>query len=469
LSTDWPTLQGAIAGEVAVPGSPTYVRTHRGFNARFHDIRPQAIALCTTPGDVAETISFARRHGLHLAARSGGHCFAGNSSTPGIIVDVSPMNAVSLEGTVATIGAGARLGEVYESLQEHGLAIPGGTCPQVGIAGLTLGGGLGVLGRTYGLTCDRLVRARIVLADGRVVECDEEGNKDLFWALRGAGAGNFGVVTSFSFATVPAPEEATNIHLAWPPSHAVAVIRAWQDWGPTGPDELTASLKLTTTEASDRPPSLDVYGVALDGADVTALVDSLVARVGVDPTVATHRRMSFPEIRRFWARLGEAEHTSDQPELAAEPSPYLVSKSEFFRQALPAEAVTALVEMFSKDRVPGQARELDFMPWGGAYNRVAPDATAFVHRTELFQLKHSVTLDPSAPAGEKQAAIQHVALSWASVHPWGSGRVFPNFPDRDLSDWAHAYYGTNYDRLLLIKARYDPGDVFRFSHSLPVR
>src|SRR5262245_8588341 len=137
-------LQTAIAGEVAVPGSSTYERTHLGFNARYHDARPHAIVMCATPDDVAETISFARRHGLHLAARSGGHCFAGHSSTPGIIIDVSPMHAVSLKGDVATIGAGARLGEIYGSLQAHGLAIPGGTCPRVGIAGLTLGGGLGV-------------------------------------------------------------------------------------------------------------------------------------------------------------------------------------------------------------------------------------------------------------------------------------------------------------------------------------
>src|SRR5262249_40721735 len=162
-----------------------------------------------------------------------------------------------------------------------------------------------------------------------------------------------------------------------------------------------------------------------------------------------------------------AEHVGEVPD--AEPSPYLVTKSEFFRRALPAEAVAAVVELLSRDRVQGQARELDFMPWGGAYNRVAPDATAFVHRTELFKLKHSVTLDPAAAVGDKQAAIRHVASSWASVHPWASGRVSPNFPDHELSGWATAYYGTNYDRLVEIKARYDPDDVFRFSQSLPVR
>jgi FAD/FMN-containing dehydrogenase len=468
LRTDWQTLQTAIAGEVALPGSPTYVRTQPGFNARFHHVRPQAIVSCATPDDVAQTISFARQLGLGVVARSGGHSFAGHSSTHGILIDVSPMHAISVEGEVATIGAGARLGDVYESLQEHGLALPAGTCPQVGIAGLTLGGGLGVLGRKYGLTCDHLVSARIVLADSRLVDCDGKTNEDLFWALRGAGAGNFGVVTSFSFATVPAPE-ATNIHLAWAPSHAVAVIRAWQEWAPTAPDWLAASLKLTTTEKVDELPSLDVYGVALDGVDAAGLVDRLVTRVGSEPTVATYQRMSFPEIRRYWANLGAAEHSGEQPEPHVEPSPYLITKSEFFRRPLPTEAVAAVVDVLSRDRVPGEARELDFMPWGGAYNRVAPEATAFVHRTELFKLKHAVTLDPSAPAGDKEAAIRQVATSWASVHPWGSGRVSPNFADHDLSDWATAYYGTNYDRLVGIKARYDPDGVFRFSQSLPVR
>jgi FAD/FMN-containing dehydrogenase len=465
LPADWQTLQTAIAGEVALPGSPTYLRTQPGFNARFHDVRPQAIVLCETADDVAQTISFARRAGVSVVARSGGHSFAGHSATHGILIDVSPMHAVSVDGDVATVGAGARLGSVYDSLQQHGLAIPAGTCPQVGIAGLTLGGGLGVLGRRYGLTCDHLLSARIVLADGRLVECDATTNDDLFWALRGAGAGNFGVVTSFTFATVPVPE-ATNIHLAWPPSHAAAVIRAWQEWAPTAPDELAASLKLTTTETVDLPPSLDIYGVALDGVDAVGLVDRLVRRVDSDPSVATYQRLSFPEIRRFWAHLGTAEPLGDQP--AAELTPYLVTKSEFFRRTLPAEAVAAVVGLLSGRRVPGQARELDFMPWGGAYNRVAPDATAFVHRTELFKLKHSVTLDPAAPVGDKQAAIGQVAASWASVHPWASGRVSPNFPDHELSDWATAYYGTNYDRLVAIKARYDPDDVFRFSQSLPV-
>jgi len=134
---------------------------------------------------------------------------------------------------------------------------------------------------------------------------------------------------------------------------------------------------------------------------------------------------------------------------------------------LPSEAVAALVENFLQGRASGESRELDFMPWGGAYNRVPPDATAFVHRDEVFQLKHAVVVDPEASTGEQEAAHRWVARSWASVHPWGSGRVFQNFADPDLEDWADAYYGPNYQRLVRVKARYDPASFFHFHQSLP--
>ncbi len=467
---DWATLQGAIDGQVALPGSPVYERLHKPFNARFQEVRPKAIVLCAMPQDVSEAISFLDRHGLENATRSGGHCFAGHSSTSGVIIDVTPMDQVSVEGNVATVGAGARLGEVYETLQEHDVTIPGGTCPSVGVAGLTLGGGLGILGRKYGVTSDRLIGAQIVLADGRILECDESHNQDLFWALRGAGGGNFGVVTSLVFQTVPVPK-VTNFHLAWPYLRTIGVIEAWQRWAPSGPDELAASLKVTATGNADRPPSVDVYGALIGTlSDATNLLDKLVVLSGSEPTSASSEQMTFPETRRFWAQLGAAEAMADeglQPSAAQQP--YLFAKSEFFRRPLPTEAIVALVENFSLGRVSGQTRELDFMPWGGAYNRVRPDATAFVHRDELFQLKHSVIVDPEGSSPQKADARRWVARSWGSVHPWGSGRVFQNFVDPDLKEWSDAYYGTNYNRLVRVKARYDATGFFRFQQSLPVR
>jgi FAD/FMN-containing dehydrogenase len=448
---DWAALRHAIAGTVVLPDSPDYDSVRKPPIARFHDIRPQAVVLCATPADVAETISLAHRTGLRTAVRSGGHCFAGRSSTRGIVIDLTPMRSLSVSDGVATVGAGARLGEVYDALDQHGLTIAGGCGPSVGIAGLTLGGGLGILGRRHGLTCDRLLAAQVVLADGRVVDCDDHHDAELFWGLRGAGGGNFGVVTALVFATL-APPAATSFHLVWAHEDAAAVIRAWQAWAPAGPDELAASLLLTASGDVSQPPAVNVFGAMLGTeTDAAELLDGLVAQVGADPSAATRRHMPYRETKRYLAEHGPGEER---------PLGHSFSKSGFFRRLLPTDAIAALVDHFSNERVAGQSRELDFTPWGGAYNRVRADATAFVHRNERFLLKHAVVVDHDASTPARKAARRWLSESWALPRPWGSGGVYPNFPDPDLEDWSYAYYGTNLDRLLRVKARYDPGDFF---------
>jgi hypothetical protein len=276
------------------------------------------------------------------------------------------------------------------------------------------------------------------------------------------------VVTSLTIRTVPAPA-VTNVRLSWPFADAAPLIAAWQDWAPHGPDELAASLKITATGDVDAPPSVDLYA-AVQGseADATALIDDLVARAGCDPTTGSHRRMSFRETRLFWAQLGAVDDLdADIPAPEATGPVHLAARSEFFRRPLPAAAIALLVAAVVDGRAAGEERELDFMPWGGAYNRVASDATAFVHREELFQLKHSAVVGPDARAEAKVGAQRWVSRSWETVHTWGSGRVFQNFADRQLQNWPEAYYGTNYPRLVGVKARYDPGNVFRFGQSLP--
>lgn len=178
----------------------------------------------------------------------------------------------------------------------------------------------------------------------------------------------------------------------------------------------------------DRPPSVDVYGALLGPwADAGGLLDDLVARAGSDPVSSSQERMSFPNTRRFWAELGE--DGGDASARSSEPV-CLFARSEFFRRPLPGDGIAALLGIFSQRRASGESRELDFMPWGGAYNRVPPDATAFVHREQRFQIKHAVVVRPDASASEKGAAHRRVARCVGSVHPWGSGRVFQNFADQ---------------------------------------
>jgi FAD/FMN-containing dehydrogenase len=449
LTADWGALQDAIAGEVVLPGSPRYESARKPAIARFHDARPEAVVQCASPEDVAETLALARRSGLRPAPRSGGHCFAGRSSTEGVVVDVTPMRSVSVSDGVATVGAGARLGEVYDALERTGLTVPAGCGPEVGIAGLTLGGGLGLMGRSHGLTSDSLLGAQVVLAGGRVVECGERDDGDLFWALRGAGGGNFGVVTSLAFRTLPEPA-ATSFALEWAHTDAAAALEAWQDWAPDAPQELAASLLVTASAEPGEPPMVEVFGAMLDGERTTTeLLDELVAAVGADPTAASQRRASYRDTKRHLAERGGDGDESH---------PYI--KSEYLRRRLPTEAITALVDHVASERLAGQARELDFTPWGGAYNRVPADATAFVHRDARVLLKHGVLLDPEASAADRDSARRWLARSWEIVHPWGTGGAYPNFPDPDLDHWAEAYYGGNRERLLRVKAAYDPDGVF---------
>jgi FAD/FMN-containing dehydrogenase len=306
----WEVLQGVIGGEVVAADTPPDERTPRPFNARFDSLRPKAVVRVTSPEDVAETVAVVRRHGLALAARSGGHDFAGRSSTDGVLVDLTPMHSVSVADGVVTVGTGTRLGELNQTMAAHDLAVPAGTCPPVGIAGLTLGGGLGLLGRRDGLTSDHLVAARVVGADGRILDCDEQHHPELFWALRGAGAGQFGIVTSLAFRPRPAPA-ATNFRLVWPPQQAAAVIAAWPGWSPTGPDELAASLVLAAPAEVDRPPAVNVFGVLLGGqADATELLERLVDRVGAAPATTFVKQLSFWETLERWGRL---DHTTSDP------------------------------------------------------------------------------------------------------------------------------------------------------------
>lgn len=462
-AVDWDRLTRLVAGEVIVPGSPGYDAVRKPAMARFHDVRPAAIVRCRTPADASAAIGFARRAVLPVSIRCGGHSVAGRSVTEGMVIDVTPMSGVEVSDGIACVGAGARLGELYEALYEHGVTIPAGCGPAVGISGLALGGGIGILGRRYGLTCDRLLRAEVALADGRVIECDPDHDPDLFWALRGAGGGNFGVVTSLVFDTVPAPQT-TVFHLVWPFAHAAALAGTWQEWAPCAPEDTDATLRLAAGTDADLA-HVELIGAVLGSkADATQRLEAFVSRAPVPPASAWSGEATYPAAKRRLDNLDQ--HRQSRPGEPARPG-HLYTKSEFFRQPLDRQTAEALARGLTQPAAGARAREVTFMPWGGGYNRVAPDATAFPHRNELFLIQHLLEADPGTAAAHHQPGRSWLSQSWSLAHRFGSGGVYPNFPDPELPDWGQAYYGENYRRLRQVKTAYDPENMFRFHQSLP--
>lgn len=442
----WGVLSDVIKGQVFLPEADDYEEARKPAIDRFHGVRPQAVVRCAGEDDVAEALAFARAHGIQVRVRGGGHCFAGRSSTDGMVLDTTPMNAVDLDGGQGdrvVIGAGARLGDVYDALAAHGVTIPAGCGPTVGIAGLALGGGLGILGRLYGLTCDSLEAARVVLPDGQTVDCDAEREPELFWALRGAGAAGFGVVTSLTFRTLPVPEEATTLHLSWPAEQAAALISGWQEHVPDAPAEMAASLLVRADGDPASPPTVHLFGAMIGGeAETRVRLNELAGRIGVAPRSVLLRTLSFRETKRFLAEYavpGEAA-----------PGAHGHIRSGFFRRTIPEGSLAELVRGFGAGRVPGEARELDFSPWLGAYNAVAEDATAFVHRRERFLLK----LTAAVPEGQEPS--RWLAEGWDAVRPWSTGGVYANFPQPELGPLSPAYHLGNRDRVVQAKRRYDP-------------
>ncbi len=291
---DWYVLAGSLHGTLLRPGDIGYPAAGQLYNAVYAP-DAAAIALCASPSDVQRCLGFAREHNVEVAARSGGHSYGGYSSCPGLVINVSDMNGVSVGGTsahqaaasgqeIVTIGAGTKLIDIYSQLAARSLLLPGGSCPTVGIAGLALGGGIGVFSRAYGLTCDQIATIEIVTADGVLRRCGPNEDEDLYWGCRGGGGGNFGVVTSFGFRTHPIPEEITLFTLEWPWGAAETVLDAWLRWIPSAPDALWANCQLYSSGVVGGG-LLKVTGVFVGSvAACSAALNPLTSAVGTAPT-----------------------------------------------------------------------------------------------------------------------------------------------------------------------------------------
>jgi FAD/FMN-containing dehydrogenase len=470
---DWTALAHDLAGPLVRPGDRSYPVDSWLFDPRFDQIHPAGIAYVKNAHDVGTCLAFVRKFGVKFAARSGGHSYAGWSKSTGLVIDVENLKGVQVNGSIANVGAGTRLVDFYNGLAAHGKAVPGGSCPTVGIAGLVLGGGVGVTARAYGLTCDKLASLNIVTADGKALTCSPHENSDLYWACRGGGGGNFGVATWFQFSTVPAPSPVV-FFLSWPWSQAARVVAAWQSWAPGAPDALWSNMHLAAAPGGGTP-TVQVGGCYLDGITGAAnLIHQLYAKVGSNPSGYFLNQYSFLDAMLLEAgcsRIGyQGCHLpwyAPGGQLGRQPQ---FAKSAYFSRPLSGNGIATLLRGINNMRsvrgAAGGVGGVAFDALGGQVNRVSPAATAFVHRNALFGAQY--TTDWTSGAAQSGISNQHAWLRsfWASMQPYANGQAYQNYIDPDLANWSSAYYGQNYPRLQAVKRKYDPARLFDFPQAI---
>ena len=460
MSTDMMTLEGSkraldattvdelrsrMRGPVLAAGDDGYDAARRIWNAMI-DKRPGLIARCAGAADVLEAVRFAASHGLLVSVRGGGHNVAGTAACEGgLMIDLSPMKGIHVDPAART--AWAQPGVLWQDFdhetQAFGLATTGGVVGETGIAGLTLGGGVGWLVRKYGLACDNLLAADVVTADGQLRRATANENAELFWGLRGGG-GNFGVVTAFQYRLHPVPAILGGL-VIHPRAAARDVIRFHRDFVATAPEELTSYVALLTA-----PDGLPVVGVA------TCYCGDL--REG-ERVLAPLRKFGSPLVDQMQPMPYTGMQGLFGPSFPWGNRNYW--KSSFLRE-LPDAAVDAVVTQADRGQSPLSAVALEY--YGGAASRVPAGATAFPHRASIYNL---IVLGQWREAAEDRIHIGWARDLWDAVQPWASGAVFMNALGDDASPNAvREAYGANYARLAALKAAVDPKNLFRLNQNI---
>jgi hypothetical protein len=436
---DWDRLRQRMRGALLRPGDPGFEDARKLFNPLNDDHIPVAVAQCESTSDVSEAVRAAANR-VPLAARSGGHSYVGYSVPHGgLALDLRRMSAVEVQADgAATIGAGAPLREVYSRVAQANRCLPAGSCFTVGIAGVTLGGGIGVLQRRFGLTCDHLVAAEMITADGRALTASAARTPDLFWALRGGGGGNFGIVTQFTFATDPAPA-LTVFVVGFPPGKVPEVLSAWQPWISAAPRELWANCNILGGDV----PSCRVAGCFVGpSSSCNPLLDDLISRSGVLPNRRTVQDREYFSAMRFFSGRPERES-------------FVASSRVLSEHASSPDALASLLV-----GRPGVSIILD--PLGGAVADVGIEQTAFPHR-KAFATAQIYASATAASEAEVTRSVRDIVAGLASL---GIGGGYVNYIDPALPDWARAYYGPNLERLRSVARDYDPDEVYDFPQGL---
>jgi len=454
----WRRFAGKLHGHLLRPGSPRYREVYPPFNKRYLSIRPAAIAVVRSLKDVRECVRFARDQGIPITARAGGHSYAGYSTSTGLIVDFLRMRAIDLKAgaAIATMQPGARNQDIFQAFAGGGFTIPAGRCPTVAVSGLTLGGGFGFSSRHLGLTADRLLSTDIVTADGDVLHCSEKENADLFWALRGGGGGNFGINTRFEFQLAPVGNVAI-YKVAWDFRDAAAVLEAMQKLIADAPSEFSMRLGMGATGKT--------RAATLANAEISTLGQyfgsSAQLREILDPLIKAGRATEvYVADADYWRAQRFFYKTAPINRFAV--------KSHYVREPLTSAAIQTLVQ--GVQRRPGSTNRLGggvtFFGWGGRINRVAPDATAFVHRDAILLMELDTGWTQEDAPRVADANLDWLQTLSEEIRPHVSPYAYQNFIDPTLKTWRSAYYGRNYDRLVSVKRRYDRNDLFRFAQGI---
>ncbi len=458
-----------MTGRILDPKSPGWNKARRDFCSRInYDERvPRAVVFCQNRTDIVNAIQWARENGVHFRARSGRHSYEAYSvAADGLVIDVSEIDEISvdLDSGIARIGAGVFALDLHTQLYDVGVTIPAASGASVGIAGLALGGGFGVTSRKYGLTCDNIVEVELVTADGKVVVANDRENVDLFWACRGGGGGNFGIVTNFGFKVNPIGMVGV-CNITWPWAEFVPVVDAWQHWAPSAPNTLSTFLRLAvngvitlfgqfTPDTPDQLPQFrSMLSAMLDaappsGISVQALPYSAAAAAfaGADPL--NPQWMIHP-------------HNDVQP---------FKSTSAIATELFPSEALTMLKAKI--EATPPQAdwetnepSMIQMLAGGGAPGTVGIGDTAVPHRLAKFVMQYDTYWTDPADA---KKSIEWIESVRTAMLPYAKG-AYVNYVDSLIKDYVHEYYGQNLPRLVETKKSVDPENAFSFPQSIPTR
>ncbi|MFJ6781929.1 FAD-binding oxidoreductase [Streptomyces yangpuensis] len=469
-ATGWAGLAQQIQGDIVLPADAGYAAAKELQIAEYDAVHPQAIAYPESPRDVQALVNYARTKRISVRIRSGGHNFNGWSTGDGLVIDTSRLNHATVGSSTVRVGPGLQSIDALHALAPYNKQVIAGTCPTVSPGGFISGGGIGYQTRKFGLGSDRLRSAQIVLADGRLIRASATQYSDLFWAIRGGGGGNFGVITEFEVAPIDAPRMVF-FSTTWAWDKAEQVFAAWQTWQMNASVNLGSALILNLPDAAPGTVPMVIITGGYHGpeSEAQAALAQLTSLIGAQPTSNYVADLPYHEAMK--TAYGCGDLTQDQchregtgPEAHLHRTAWQRDAYRVFNQPFTPSQLNTLVSTLDADRVAGQRRVLHCMAVGGNSNFTSPTATAFPHRDANFVIGYVAQLD--APTPETQAAASDFVGTGAGVlNPLSDG-AYVNFPGSSLPDWATQYYGDNYLRLKKVKNAYDPSNFFRHPRSI---